>query len=78
MAADATILGMADLEMDLIKRRVTRAGKDRSAAAGIQAPGISMRNAGQVVTRTMLLENVGTFISIPRPTLSTPISAAFA
>ena len=54
-----TRLQVADLEMDLLTRTVTRAGID----IGLQPREFRlleylMRHAGQVVTRTMLLENV--------------------
>jgi two-component system OmpR family response regulator len=54
-----TRLRVADLEMDLLARTVTRAQK----AIGLQPREFRlleylMRHAGQVVTRTMLLENV--------------------
>jgi two-component system OmpR family response regulator len=55
----ATRLQVGDLEMDLLARTVTRAGKDIT----LQPREFSlleylMRNAGRVVTRKMLLENV--------------------
>jgi two-component system OmpR family response regulator len=54
-----TVLRVAELEMDLLSRKVTRAGK----AIAVQPREFKlleylMRHAGQVVTRTMLLENV--------------------
>lgn len=54
-----TRLRVRDLEMDLLARTVTRAGK----SIGLQPREMRlleylMRYAGQVVTRTMLLENV--------------------
>jgi two-component system OmpR family response regulator len=54
-----TVLRVGDLEMDLLARRVTRGGK----AVLLQPREFKlleylMRHAGQVVTRTMLLENV--------------------
>ncbi|GEO81910.1 winged helix-turn-helix domain-containing protein [Pararhodospirillum oryzae] len=57
--AEPTRLRAGDLEMDLLARRVTRAGK----AIDLQPREFRlleylMRHAGQVVTRTMLLENV--------------------
>jgi two-component system OmpR family response regulator len=62
-----TVLRVADLEMDLISRRVTRAGTD----IGIQPREFGlleylMRNAGRVVTRTMLLEGVWGFHFDPK------------
>jgi two-component system OmpR family response regulator len=56
---EQTILKLRDLEMDLLKRRVTRAG----AVINLQPREFVlleylMRHAGQAVTRTMLLEKV--------------------
>jgi two-component system, OmpR family, response regulator len=67
MAQAATILRVADLEMDLIARKVRRAGR----AIDLQAREFRlleylMRNAGRVVTRTMLLEQVWEFHFEPR------------
>jgi two-component system, OmpR family, response regulator len=57
-----TILRVADLEMDLVKRSVTRAGQRIDVQPReFQLLEYLMRNAGQVVTRTMLLENVWDF-----------------
>jgi two-component system OmpR family response regulator len=58
-AEAVTRLEAGDLEMDLLSRSVTRAGKRLS----LQAREFSLleyllRNKGQIVTRTMLLENV--------------------
>ena len=57
-----TRLRVGDLEMDLLKRAVSRAGK----AIDLQPQEFRlleylMRNEGRVVTRTMLLENVWDF-----------------
>ena len=57
--APETVLKVADLEMDLVARTVKRAGKSLE----LQPKEFSlleylMRHAGQVVTRTMLLEKV--------------------
>jgi len=54
-----TMLRVADLEMDLLKRDVTRAGRsiDLQPREFLLLEYL-MRHAGQVVTRTMLLENV--------------------
>jgi len=62
MGAAETTLRVADLEMDLLKRNVTRAGQ----AIGLQPREFRlleylMRHAGEVVTRTMLLEHVWDF-----------------
>lgn len=58
-AAPDTVLKIADLEMDLVARSVKRAGK----SIDLQPKEFAlleylMRHAGQVVTRTMLLEKV--------------------
>jgi two-component system OmpR family response regulator len=57
-----TVLRVADLEMDLLKRTATRAGR----RVDLQPQEFKlleylMRHAGRVVTRTMLLENVWEF-----------------
>ena len=57
--AAATVLRVGDLEMDLLARSVSRAGR----TIDVQPREFSilellMRHAGQVVTRTMLLEGV--------------------
>lgn len=60
-AADApeTRLRVADLEMDLLKREVSRAGTlIMLQPREFRLLECLMRNAGQVVTRTMLLEQV--------------------
>ena len=56
---EAVVLRERDLELDLVRRTVTRAGK----AIALQPMEFNlltylMRNAGRAVTRTMLLENV--------------------
>lgn len=54
-----TRLVVADLEMDLLARTVKRAGKGiELLPREFQLLEYLMRNAGHVVTRTMLLENV--------------------
>ncbi len=54
-----TTLRVADLELDLLSRRVTRAGKEIDLQPReFRLLEYLMKNAGQVVTRTMLLENV--------------------
>jgi two-component system OmpR family response regulator len=63
----ATRLCVADLEMDLIRRKVTRSG----AEIDLQPQEFKlleylMRNAGRAVTRKMLLENVWKFHFDPR------------
>jgi len=67
LAGEATVLAVADLEMDLIKRTVRRAG----AAIDLQPREFKlleylMRNEGRIVTRTMLLEHVWDFHFDPR------------
>lgn len=67
MAPVETVLRVADLEMDLIGRKVRRAGQ----AIEIQPREFRlleylMRNAGRVVTKTMLLENVWEFHFDPK------------
>jgi two-component system OmpR family response regulator len=54
-----TQLRVADLELDLLARRVTRAGRDiELTSKEFSLLEFLMRRAGQVVTRTMLLEGV--------------------
>ena len=54
-----TRLRVADLEMDLMSRKVTRAGQPIDLTAReFRLLEYLMNHAGQVVTRTMLLENV--------------------
>lgn len=62
VADTMTHLSVADLEIDLLKRVVTRAGRQ----IGLQQQEYKlleylMRHAGEIVTRTMLLENVWSF-----------------
>ena len=62
IADAATRLSVADLEVDLLKRAVTRAGN----RIDLQQQEYNlleylMRHAGEIVTRTMLLENVWSF-----------------
>jgi two-component system OmpR family response regulator len=55
----ATRLKVADLEMDLLARTVTRAGRRvELTAREFKLLEFLLRRAGQVVTRTMLLEGV--------------------
>jgi two-component system OmpR family response regulator len=57
--ADATKLKVADLDFDLLARRVTRGGREiELTARELKLLEFLMRRAGQVVTRTMLLEGV--------------------
>jgi two-component system, OmpR family, response regulator len=54
-----TRLKACDLELDLLSREVTRAGKDIPLQPReFKLLEYLMRHAGQIVTRTMLLENV--------------------
>ena len=54
-----TRLKVEDLELDLLARRVTRAGQEiELTARELKLLEFLMRRAGQVVTRTMLLEGV--------------------
>ncbi len=63
----STILRVADLEVDLIKRIVTRGGRTiELQPREFQLLEYLMRHAGQVVTRTMLLEHVWDFHFDPR------------
>jgi two-component system OmpR family response regulator len=65
-----THLRVADLELDLVKRRVTRAGKRIDLQPQeFKLLEYLMRNAGRVVTRTMLLENVWDFHFDPQTTV---------
>jgi two-component system OmpR family response regulator len=62
-----TTLRVADLEMDLVKRTVTRdARRIVLQPREFQLLEYLMRNAGRVVTRTMLLEHVWDFHFDPR------------
>lgn len=55
----ATVLNVADLQLDRLERRVTRAGRVINLQAReFQLLEYLMQHAGQVVTRTMLLEQV--------------------
>lgn len=63
----ATVLTIGDIEMDLLRRHVTRAAK----AIALQPTEFRlleylMRNAGRIVTRTMLLESVWEFHFDPK------------
>jgi two-component system OmpR family response regulator len=58
-AKEQTTLRVADLELNLLTRRATRAGRDIDLTAKeFQLLEFLMRRSGQVVTRTMLLESV--------------------
>jgi two-component system OmpR family response regulator len=59
VAGDATVYRVGDLEMDRLARKVTRAGEEIVLQPReFRLLEYLMRHAGQVVTRTMLLENV--------------------
>ena len=67
MTNEETLLTIGDLEMDLVRRTVSRADQ----AIDLQPREfrlleILMRNAGQIVTRTMLLEQVWNFHFDPK------------
>ena len=65
--ASGTLLRVADLEMDLLAREVRRRGQEIALQAQeFRLLEYLMRHAGQVVTRTMLLENVWGFNFDPR------------
>ena len=62
-----TSLGVGDLEMDLLARTVTRAGKRvELLAQEFKVLEYLLRHAGEVVTRTMLLEKVWDFHFDPK------------
>jgi two-component system OmpR family response regulator len=62
-----TVLRVADLEMDLLKRTVTRSGEPIDLQPReFQLLEYLLRHADQVVTRTMLLEKVWDFHFDPR------------
>ncbi|MHB8886557.1 MAG: winged helix-turn-helix domain-containing protein [Methylovirgula sp.] len=67
ICATETVLRCSDLEMDLLKRTVTRSGR----SVDLQPQEFTLlecliRNAGRVVTRTMLLEMVWQFHFDPK------------
>jgi two-component system OmpR family response regulator len=67
MAEEATVLRVGDLEMDRLKRTVIRGGVQiELQPQEFRLLEYLMRNADQVVTRTMLLENVWEFHFDPR------------
>ncbi len=67
IAETATRLQVADLEIDLIKRSVTRAGQRiELQAQEFKLLEYLMRHAGEIVTRTMLFENVWSFHFDPK------------
>ena len=67
LGADLTFLRVADLELDLLKRSATRAGRRiELQAQEFKLLEYLMHHAGEIVTRTMLLENVWSFHFDPR------------
>jgi two-component system OmpR family response regulator len=67
LAADATVMRVGDLEIDVVRRRVMRGGN----VVNLQPREFRlleylMRNAGRMVTRTMLLQNVWEFNFDPK------------
>jgi two-component system OmpR family response regulator len=67
LAEAATVLRAGDLEMDLLKRSVLRAGRPvELQPREFQLLEFLLRNADRVVTRTMLLEAVWDFHFDPR------------
>lgn len=65
--AAETVLRVADLEMDLLARTITRGGRRLELQRQeFRLLEYLLRHAGQVVTRTMLLENVWGFHFDPR------------
>ncbi len=64
---EETKLKIADLEMDLISRKVTRGGVDIDLQPReFRLLEVLMRNKGRVITRTMLLERVWSFHFDPK------------
>lgn len=67
IAATETVLTLADLEIDLLKRTVVRSGRlIELQPREFKLLECLMRNAGRVVTRTMLLEQVWDFHFDPK------------
>jgi two-component system, OmpR family, response regulator len=67
LTATQTALRVGDLEMDLIARRVRRAGREVDLQPReFQLLEFLMRHAGRTVTRTMLLEGVWDFHFDPK------------
>lgn len=66
-ASTETMLEVADLRVDLLTRKVTRAGQEiLLKPREFRLLEYLMRHAGQVVTRTMLLENVWDYYFDPQ------------
>ncbi|MDO9189299.1 MAG: response regulator transcription factor [Sulfurimicrobium sp.] len=67
MSAQETVLEVGDLKLDLLTRKVTRAGQEIFLKPReLRLLEYLMRHAGQVVTRTMLLENVWDYYFDPQ------------
>ena len=67
ISAAETVLRFADLEMDLLKRSITRGGREIVLQPReFKLLEYLMRHAGRVVTRTMLLEMVWDFHFDPK------------
>jgi two-component system, OmpR family, response regulator len=67
LAQIGTVLRVGDLEMDLLRRSLTRSGRViELLAREFRLLEYLMRHPGQVVTRTMLLEHVWDFHFDPR------------
>lgn len=67
VTAEPTVLRVADLELDLLKRRATRAGQPiELLPIELRLLEYLLRNAGQTITRTMLLEHVWEFHFDPK------------
>lgn len=67
LKGEETILTLADLEVDLVGRKVTRAGTDIDLQPReFRLLEVLLRNKGRVVTRTMLLERVWSFHFDPK------------
>jgi two-component system, OmpR family, response regulator len=70
LGAQPTVLAVADLKMDLLKRRVTRQDKPIDLQPReFRLLEYLMQNAGRVVTRSMLLEAVWDFHFDPQTTV---------
>lgn len=69
-AAETSVLQVGDLQMNLVSRKVTRAGKEIPLQnREFKLLEYLMRHADQVVTRTMLLEGVWDFYFNPQTNL---------
>ena len=69
-AVEQTMLTVGDLEMDLVRRRVTRSGQPiELLTKEFQLLEYFMRSQGRVLSRTMLLEQVWDFHFDPQTTI---------